>query len=90
VQDGEEIAVKQLQTQGHDDHEEFMKEFENLWRLRHPNVVQLLGYCYEIKREVVALGDGRFVWADNIYRALCFEYMHNGSLRKHLYGEIVL
>ncbi|XP_066337096.1 receptor-like serine/threonine-protein kinase SD1-7 [Miscanthus floridulus] len=87
VQDGEEIAVKQLQTQGHDDEEEFMKEFENLWRLRHPNVVQLLGYCYEIKREVVALGDGRFVLADNIYRALCFEYMHNGSLRKHLYDE---
>jgi hypothetical protein len=33
--------------------EEFMKEFENLRRLKH---VQLLGYCYEIKRVCVEYG----------------------------------
>jgi interleukin-1 receptor-associated kinase 1/coatomer subunit beta' len=69
--------------------EEFMKEFENLRRLNHPNVVHLLGYCYEIKRECVEY-EGRYVLADNIYRALCFDYMHNGSLQGHLDGEMIV
>ncbi|KAL6640392.1 hypothetical protein ACP70R_021515 [Stipagrostis hirtigluma subsp. patula] len=71
----------------HDDLEQFKREFENLWRLKHQNVVQLLGYCYEIRLEYVELGDGKTVFAQNIYRALCFEYMQNGSLQKHLSDE---
>ncbi|KAL6655802.1 hypothetical protein ACP70R_006628 [Stipagrostis hirtigluma subsp. patula] len=31
--------------------------------------------------------DGKIVHADNIHRALCFEYMQNGSLREHLHDE---
>jgi serine/threonine protein kinase len=73
-----------------DDHEQFKNEFENLRKLKHQNIVRLLGYCYEIKHEFIELADGKAVFAQRIYRALCFEYLHNGSLRKHLHGMIVL
>lgn len=75
---------------GQDDGKQlFMRELGNLWKLRHQNIVQLLGYCYEIKHEVMDFC-GKLVPAENIYRCLCFEYMNNGSLDKHLYGKIVL
>ncbi|XP_066341238.1 cysteine-rich receptor-like protein kinase 14 [Miscanthus floridulus] len=63
-----------------------MRELGNLWKLRHQNIVQLLGYCYEIKHEVMDFC-GKLVPAENIYRCLCFEYMNNRSLDKHLYDE---
>lgn len=81
MHNGEEIAVKMLHLMPeHDDLEPFKREFENLRRLKHQNIVQLLGYCYEIKLEYVELSDGRTVFVHNIYRALCFQYMHKGSL----------
>lgn len=89
MHNGEEIAVKVLHLMPeHDNLEQFKREFENLRRLRHQNIVQLLGYCYEIKLEYVELSDGRTVFGENIYRALCFQYMHKGSLRKHLSGKL--
>jgi interleukin-1 receptor-associated kinase 1/coatomer subunit beta' len=69
--------------------EDFMKEFENLRRLNHPNIVQLLGYCYETKRIGVE-HEGKYVLADESYRALCFDYMHNGSLQRYLDGEMMV
>lgn len=91
MQNGVEIAVKMLHfTPGVDDCEQFKREFENLRKLRHRNIVQLLGYCYEIKREYVDSGNGRYVFADRIYRALSFEYMHNGNLREYISGKMVL
>lgn len=90
VQNGKEIAVKLLRrTQRHDYEEEFRKEFENLRRLNHPNIVQLLGYCYEIKCECVEY-KGMSILADKIYRALCLDYMHNGSLQQHLDGKMMV
>jgi interleukin-1 receptor-associated kinase 1/coatomer subunit beta' len=67
--------------------EEFRKEFENLRRLNHPNIVELLGYCYETRHEFVEY-EWKFVIVDEIYRALCFEFMHNGSLQEHLDGKM--
>lgn len=91
MQNDIEIAVKMLRVMpGIDDYEQFKREFENLKTLSHPNIVQLLGYCYEIKREYVDSGNGRFVFADCIYRALSFEYMHNGNLRDYISGKMVL
>jgi serine/threonine protein kinase len=87
VQNGKKIAVKLLHPTQRDCEEEFTKEFENLRGLKHPNIVQLLGYCYEIKHEYVEY-KGISVLADKIYRALCFEFMDNGSLQEHLDGKI--
>ena len=69
------------------DDQQFANEFHNLKMLKHQNIVQILGYCYETKREFVEY-EGKFVLADEIYRALCFEFMHNGSLQEHLDGKI--
>jgi len=69
--------------------EEFRKEFENLRRLNHPNIVELLGYCYETKKTPTKY-NGKTVLAEKTYRALCFEYLHNGSLENHLCGMVML
>ncbi|CAL4989421.1 unnamed protein product [Urochloa decumbens] len=84
---GEEIAVKMLRDKdpGLDD-ARFEDEFHKLRILSHPNIVQLIGYCYETHREYIE-HEGVPVLAEKIYRALCFEYLHKGSLQNHLSDE---
>ncbi|XP_044386752.1 putative cysteine-rich receptor-like protein kinase 35 isoform X4 [Triticum aestivum] len=84
---GEEIAVKLLRNnlQGTDD-EQFKREFENLMRLDHHNIVQLVGYCYETHHKPM-LHNGETIYAEETNRVLCFEYMRNGSLQKHISEE---
>ncbi|KAM0855049.1 hypothetical protein ACQ4PT_050006 [Festuca glaucescens] len=84
--DGEEIAVKKLHPlQGLDD-KEFDTEFRNLKLICHKNVVRLIGYCHESRRKYVQ-HNGEFLFATEIERVLCFEYMHGGSLDKHIADE---
>ncbi|KAF7069292.1 hypothetical protein CFC21_074946 [Triticum aestivum] len=84
---GEEIAVKLLYNniQTPND-EQFQHEFDNLMMLNHRNIVRLVGYCYETQRQHVDF-HGRIVFGETTYKALCFEYMHNGSLQRHLSDE---
>ncbi|XP_044433165.1 protein PSK SIMULATOR 2 isoform X2 [Triticum aestivum] len=84
--DGEKIAVKMLHDILGLDNEQFEKEYFNLADLDHKNIVRLVGYCYETRRECVPY-DGRMVFADITKRALCFEYMRNGGLDKCLSDE---
>ncbi|CAD6343754.1 unnamed protein product [Miscanthus lutarioriparius] len=77
------LAVKKF----HDSHvvkgdEQFQKVATSL--IKHPNVTQLLGYCSESKGEMIKLPNGKCVIADKQTRILCFEYMCNGGLDKHL------
>ncbi|XP_037452829.1 G-type lectin S-receptor-like serine/threonine-protein kinase SD1-13 [Triticum dicoccoides] len=67
--------------------EQFQHEFHNLMRLHHPNIVQLVGYCYETQRQHVDF-QGRMVFGETTYRALYFEYMHMGSLQRHISEEL--
>ncbi|XP_051206702.2 cysteine-rich receptor-like protein kinase 44 [Lolium perenne] len=83
---GEKIAVKVLKEGLDLNDEEFQKEYHNLANLHHKNVVRLVGYCHETKREFVPYKDG-VVFAYNIKRMLCFDYMHNGSLDSFIYDE---
>ncbi|CAM0878879.1 unnamed protein product [Alopecurus aequalis] len=83
---GETIAVKLLYSKPGLDDEKFEKEFRNLTSLRHKNIVRLVGFCHETQREFV-LHNGKMIFADAIHMALCFEYMHNGSLDKYLFDE---
>lgn len=73
---------------GHDD-ELFNHEFCNLIRLKHPNTVTFLGYCYETRTEPAEF-QGMRVAAERTYRALCFEYCQNGSLDRYLCGTATL
>jgi len=68
------------------DFKQFQNEFYNLTKLRHQNVVQILGYYYEIEKKLFIMPHGSKVFVDETHVALCFEYMHNGtgSLKKHL------
>jgi hypothetical protein len=58
-------------------------------RVQHQNIVRLVGYCYETCREYVEYS-GKYVWAEEDKRVLCFEYLQGGSLDKHISGKIVL
>jgi len=87
LESGEEIAVKMLynNTPGIDD-VQFQREFENLMRLQHHNIVRLVGYCYETQHQPMQYM-GKTIFAERTYRALCFDYMQNGSLQKHISDE---
>ncbi|XP_037482812.1 putative receptor-like protein kinase At4g00960 [Triticum dicoccoides] len=83
---GEEVAVKKLhQLQGLDD-KQFDSEFRNLRNIRHQNVVRLIGYCHESRKKYME-HKGELIFAKEMERVLCFEYMHGGSLDKHITDE---
>ncbi|KAM0906442.1 hypothetical protein ACQ4PT_016754 [Festuca glaucescens] len=81
-----EIAVKVLHKISGLDDKEFHKEFDNLRGLKHPNVVELVGFCNESEEELV-LFEGKQVTAERLRLALCFEYVQNGSLKKLISDE---
>ncbi|KAM3297614.1 hypothetical protein ACQJBY_039500 [Aegilops geniculata] len=85
-QHGKRIAVKILYDMPGIDDEQFQNEFNNLTRLRHQNIVRLVGYCHNIQ-EVQVEYKGKLVLAEKTHRALCLEYMSNGSLDKYLSDE---
>ncbi|KQJ93969.1 hypothetical protein BRADI_3g07790v3 [Brachypodium distachyon] len=81
----EEIAVKVFHVPRLEDGE-FQKEFQNLRRFNHQNVVKLVAFCNESKQEYVKFG-GQEVIADKMHTALCLEYVQNGNLGKHISDE---
>ena len=84
--DGQVVAVKLLYNlkQTVDD-EQFIREFKNLMMLKHPNIVRLIGYCYETQHQPMDF-ERRFVFSERIHKALCFEYKPQGSLHDRLSG----
>ncbi|CAO2836071.1 unnamed protein product [Amaranthus hypochondriacus] len=65
-----EIAVKKISSGSKQGKKEYVSEVKIISRLRHKNLVQLLGWCHE---------KGCLL--------LVYEFMPNGSLDSHLYGE---
>lgn len=74
-----EVAVKQLNKNGHQGHKEWLAEVRFLGLVEHPNLVKLVGYCAE--------DDDK-----GIQRLLVYEFMANRSLEDHLFlkGTYVL
>jgi hypothetical protein len=60
-----------------------------LAKAKHPNIIQLVGYCNERKMEHEMRG-GKLVFTHKVRMALCFEYVHNGSLEAYLNGAMLL
>uniref|UniRef100_A0ACD5ZPM5 Uncharacterized protein n=1 Tax=Avena sativa TaxID=4498 RepID=A0ACD5ZPM5_AVESA len=83
-EDGKVIAVKKLRALGVLEENE-MHEIVNHVKVHHQNIVQLVGYCWE-KEETVVLCNERYVYASKIHRAMCFEYLPNGSLKQYISG----
>ncbi|KAF7069808.1 hypothetical protein CFC21_075387 [Triticum aestivum] len=88
VYNGREIAVKLLHVdtlRGLDD-QLFKNEVGNLLKAEHPNIVQLVGYCYET-RNIYVDNNGANDFSQRIYKIICFEYLQGGSLDRRLYDH---
>ncbi|CAL5048334.1 unnamed protein product [Urochloa decumbens] len=88
LQNGKLVAVKkldQLIKLGIQERQ-FENEVYHLIRLKHPNIVRFIGYCYETRNECVLL-NGKHIFAEIQHKLICLEYMPNGSLDKHLSDE---
>ncbi|VAI93126.1 receptor-like serine/threonine-protein kinase SD1-7 [Triticum dicoccoides] len=80
---GDEIAVKKLHHLVGLDDKAFDSEFRNLSKVQHQNIIRLIGYCYESRHQYVKL-NGELVFAKEMERVLCFEFMEGGSLDHHI------
>ncbi|CAO2203798.1 unnamed protein product [Urochloa humidicola] len=83
LDNGEEIAVKKLRQNLLIDDEQFNNELNNLMRVQHKNIVRLVGYCNHTEQKIVE-HNGKLVAASVEQKALCLEYLHGGSLDRHL------
>ncbi|XP_074381266.1 L-type lectin-domain containing receptor kinase IX.1-like [Apium graveolens] len=64
------IAVKKISSGSRQGKKEYLTEVKVISRLRHRNLVQLIGWCHD---------QGLFL--------LAYEFMPNGSLDSHLFGQ---
>ncbi|CAM0885764.1 unnamed protein product [Alopecurus aequalis] len=80
---GKDIAVKKLHAHLGLDDKDFDNEFRNLSKVRHENIVELIGYCYESRKNYIT-HNGELTMATIKERILCFDYMHGGSLSSHI------
>ena len=86
LQNGETIAVKKLKLSIPGVHDrQFENEASHLMRLKHPNVVLLVGWCSETE-DICVQYNGKYICAEKSERLLCLEYMPKGSLRGYLSG----
>ena len=88
------IAVKKIFLNKHTiDDKLFDREVKNLMMMEiisHPNVVRFLGFCANNHYEYEMIKDnGEWVKAQIRERLLCFDYISNGSLDKHITGMTI-
>ncbi|VAH13387.1 unnamed protein product [Triticum turgidum subsp. durum] len=70
--------------------EKFKREAEQFISLDHKNIVKVAGYCHDQSREhrlVHFKGKPIPQLFNGAEQLLCYEYMHNGSLRDYLIGQ---
>ncbi|OEL19116.1 hypothetical protein BAE44_0019865 [Dichanthelium oligosanthes] len=78
------VAVKMLSWNVFSE-ELFLDEITCLKRVKHKNIVRLLGYCAYTFGEVMEVnGENKVV--ETVHKFLCFEYVPNGNLHHYLKG----
>ncbi|XP_051199215.1 uncharacterized protein [Lolium perenne] len=67
----------------------YQKEVGYLMTIKHQNIVRLIGYCAESSWKAIEepTWSGKYVLAEMPKRFLCFEYISNKSLDKHISDE---
>uniref|UniRef100_A0ACD6AAQ5 Uncharacterized protein n=1 Tax=Avena sativa TaxID=4498 RepID=A0ACD6AAQ5_AVESA len=84
------VAVKRIIVSEHTiDDKLFDREVKNLMKnISHRNVVRFIGFCSNTHHELMKAGPEELVKAQIRERLLCFEYISNGSLDKHITDEL--
>uniref|UniRef100_A0A0E0LZ78 Protein kinase domain-containing protein n=1 Tax=Oryza punctata TaxID=4537 RepID=A0A0E0LZ78_ORYPU len=82
---GEIIAVKKLHSSPADQDKHFQNEVVSLMDIEHENIVKLTGHCYEDGCKLVE-SNGKMMYNEATDKLLCYEYLPEGSLDKHLFG----
>uniref|UniRef100_A0ACD5X6Q7 Uncharacterized protein n=1 Tax=Avena sativa TaxID=4498 RepID=A0ACD5X6Q7_AVESA len=77
------VAVKKLSNTIGIHENKFHEEVKSLIKAKHKNIVRFLGYCADTQGKIEDY-EGMFVMADQRNWLLCFEYVCNGSLDKHI------
>ncbi|KAM0928546.1 hypothetical protein ACQ4PT_002545 [Festuca glaucescens] len=77
------VAVKKLSNTFGLHENKFHEEVKCLINAKHKNIVRFLGYCAETQGKMQKF-EGKLVMADQRNWLLCFEYVCNGSLDKHI------
>lgn len=86
------VAVKKLLNSQTIEDEPFYIETSFLMTVKHQNIVRFMGYCANTENKAFK-GDGKgirgkFFYPEMRERLLCFEYIGNGSLDKHITDEL--
>ncbi|CAM0958909.1 unnamed protein product [Alopecurus aequalis] len=87
----EKVAVKKIFVNKYTvDDRLFRREVESLMRINnHRNLVRFLGFCSNTIRSVKEkTGSEETIYPQIMDRLLCFEYISNGSLDKHITDEL--
>ncbi|XP_066341147.1 probable receptor-like protein kinase At5g18500 [Miscanthus floridulus] len=82
------VAVKKLSNNIDLDEEGFQRELGSLMKVKHMNIIRFLGYCGDTQQEVLT-HQGKHILAEERRRLLCFEFLPEGSLRKHITGTFI-
>jgi len=78
------VAVKRLSQAKDIDEKNFNQEIISLIRAKHKNIVRFLGYCADTQGKLAKFNEKVVVMGDIRQRLLCFEFLPNGSLDKHI------
>ncbi|TVU26835.1 hypothetical protein EJB05_29400, partial [Eragrostis curvula] len=77
------VAVKKLYLTQEVHETKFCQEVDSLMRVKHKNIVRFMGYCSDTQGKVWKL-PRKNVMAEERQRFLCFEFLPQGSLDKHI------
>ncbi|KAL6601607.1 hypothetical protein ACP70R_044827 [Stipagrostis hirtigluma subsp. patula] len=86
LQNGQVIAVKKVVFRQGEHENQFENEVSHLMRLKHKNIVRLVGYCYDVKKILLEV-KGKFRFVDEEEMLICLEFVPEGSLKKHISDE---